>query len=127
KGKARFEGIPGMPLHTLMATTGISFGLAARIVKGESRLAKKFESEAAWARLTIETLLRAGALVSARGEDGQTPLHIAAKCNNLIGASMLIEAGAKIADKDNTGKTPLDYAESGEMIKLLKSYGAKEQ
>jgi len=29
-------------------------------------------------------------------------------------------------DKDKEGKTPLDYAESGEMIKLLKSHGAKE-
>ena len=58
---------------------------------------------------------------------GMTPLHVAAKYNNLEGAKMLIEAGAKIMPKDDTGKTPLDYAESTEMIKLLKSYGAKEK
>ena len=28
--------------------------------------------------------------------------------------------------KDKIGKTPLDYAESAEMIKLLKSHGATE-
>ena len=58
---------------------------------------------------------------------GMTPLHVAAKYNNLEGAKMLIEAGAKIMPKDDTGKTPLDYAESAEMIKLLKSHGAKEE
>jgi hypothetical protein len=40
---------------------------------------------------------------------------------------MLIEAGSKIMPKDDKGKTPLDYAESAEMIKLLKDHGAKEQ
>ena len=29
--------------------------------------------------------------------------------------------------KDKEGRTPLDYAESAEMIKILKKYGAKEQ
>lgn len=55
-----------------------------------------------------------------------TPLHIAAKQNDIYMATTLIKAGAKIMPKDDTGKTPLDYAESAEMIKLLKSHGAKE-
>jgi hypothetical protein len=29
--------------------------------------------------------------------------------------------------KDDKGKTPLNYAESAEMIKLLKAHGAREQ
>ena len=40
---------------------------------------------------------------------------------------MLIEAGCKIMPTDRRGKTPLDYAESAEMIKLLKDHGAKEE
>jgi ankyrin repeat protein len=56
-----------------------------------------------------------------------TPLHIAAQKNNIVGAKMLIEAGSKIMPRDDKGKTPLDYAESVEMIKLLKAHGAKEQ
>lgn len=58
---------------------------------------------------------------------GMTPIHVAAKFNNLEGVKILIEAGAKIMPKDETGKTPLQYAESAEMIKLLKYHGAKEK
>ena len=65
--------------------------------------------------------------VSARDSDGMTPLQIPANLNNIVGAKMLIEAGSKIMPKDDKGKTPLDYAESAEMIKLLKDHGAKEE
>lgn len=80
-----------------------------------------------YTRLVIESLLRHGALVSARDSDGMTPLHIAAQKNNIVGAKLLIEAGSKIMPKDDKGKTPFDYAESAEMIKLLKQHGAKEE
>jgi len=80
-----------------------------------------------WARKIIESLLRNGAHVSARDGSGMIPLHIAAKENNIAGAKMLIEAGSKIMPRDDKGKTPLDYAESAEMIRLLKDHGAKEQ
>ena len=79
------------------------------------------------AGLIIESLLRHGAFVSARDSLGRTPLHIAAQWNNIVGAKMLIKAGCKVMPKDDKGKTPLDYAESAEMIKLLKSHGAKEK
>jgi hypothetical protein len=80
-----------------------------------------------FARVAIESLLRHGALVSARDGSGMTPLHIAAKNNNIAGAKILIEAGSKIMPRDDKGKTPLDYAESAEMIRLLKNHGAKEE
>jgi ankyrin repeat protein len=88
---------------------------------------ERMKDSPVYARLVIESLLRHGALVSARDSDGMTPLHIAAEKNNIIGAKMLIEAGSKIMPKDDKGKTPLDYAESAEMIKLLKDHGAKEE
>lgn len=80
-----------------------------------------------------EMLIEAGADVSAPIDGGSgfgkgmTPLHLASKLNNVVGAEMLIEAGCKMMDRDKDGKTPLDYAESAEMIELLKSHGAKEK
>ena len=88
---------------------------------------ERFKDSPVRAREVIEALLSHGALVSARDWHGQTPLHVAARGNNIVGATKLIEAGAKIMPHDDEGKTPLDYAESAEMIKLLKDHGAKEQ
>jgi ankyrin repeat protein len=88
---------------------------------------ERLRDDAVRARSVIEFLLQHGALVSVRDWYGQTPLHIAAKHNNIVGARMLIEAGCKIMPTDRRGKTPLDYAESAEMIKLLKDHGAKEE
>lgn len=99
-------------LHTIMKSTD---------------LAMEIEEFEPFALLGIEALLKAGADVSSRDEDGQTPLHRAAQWDNLKGAIMLIEAGAKVTAKDNDGKMPLDYAESTTMIKLLKSHGTKER
>jgi ankyrin repeat protein len=97
----------------------------------DAEIKKKIKNESQkdsplYARLIIQSLLQNGALVSARDSDGMTPLHIAAKYNNVVGAKMLIDAGSKIMPRDDKGKTPLDYAESAEMIKLLKAQGAKE-
>jgi len=75
----------------------------------------------------IEALLKNGAHVSSTADWRQrTPLHIAAKFHNTKAVEILLKAGAKVMARDSTGKTPLDYAESGAVIKLLKSYGAKE-
>ena len=76
--------------------------------------------------LIIRSLIDNGAYVSGRNEDGKTPVHIAAEHNNIIAAEILLESGSKISPNDSEGQTPLDLAESSEMIKLLKSYGASE-
>lgn len=88
---------------------------------------KNWRNNPKYSKLILEELLKRGAHVSSRDGCGKTPLHIAAKINNVVAAKMLIDGGAKLMDKDDEGKTPLDYAESGEMTKLLKTYGAKEQ
>jgi ankyrin repeat protein len=101
-------GVPTSPLHQAVFRNKLKFekGNAGEIVK---------------------LLLKAGAHVSSTDFfKQQTPLHVAAYVNNPIAVKMLLEAGAKVMPKDADGKTPLDYAESAEVIKLLKSYGAKE-
>jgi ankyrin repeat protein len=60
-------------------------------------------------------------------EQGRTPLHVAAKFDNVRAAEILIRAGARLMAKDAKGKTPLDYAESASMIGLLKKHGATER
>ena len=112
-------------------TTALHLAIKQSAYIFDAEIKKKIKNESLkdsplHARLIIESLLRHGALVSARDSDGMTPLHIAAKENNILGATMLIKAGSKIMPRDNKGKTPLDYAESSEMITLLKKHGAKE-
>ena len=77
--------------------------------------------------MILSELIARGAHVSSLDSNGRTPLHIAAERNHLFAAQLLFKAGAKVMPRDNEGKTPLDLAESGEMIKLLKSHGATER
>jgi ankyrin repeat protein len=99
------------PLHSLIYYTSYNF---------------KNDPNDATCIMLIDKLLKAGAFVSSTDRWGDTPLHTAAEYNNLTGANMLIAAGCKIMAKGYQGKTPLDYAKSGEMIKLLKANGATE-
>jgi ankyrin repeat protein len=73
-----------------------------------------------------ELLLSNGAHISKRSEHQMTPLHYAAIENNVDATKYLLLNYSKVSPKDKFGKTPLDYAESGEVIKLLKQYGATE-
>lgn len=75
----------------------------------------------------IDQFIKGGAFVSKQDKWGRTPLHEAAKSNNVYAASKLLKAKCKVMTRDNKGKTPLDLAESKEMISLLKKYGAREK
>jgi len=107
KGESMFRGLAGIPLHVAIAMNQFT-------MKEENSLAE----------ITIRALIDAGAYVSVRDESWKTPLHIAAENNNLRGAQLLIESEAKILDRDKNNRTPLDYAESAQMIQLLKKHGA---
>jgi len=121
----KVDGVNQTALHA--AVYGTHFTLNNDISKYEKEESRnRLENAQFYCRKVLEDLIRAGAHISARDEYERTPLHIAAKYNNLVAAEILIKAGAKLMDKDSKGKTPLDYAESAEMIKLLKDQGAKE-
>jgi ankyrin repeat protein len=78
------------------------------------------------AEIVFHQLIARGVAVSSTDMQGMTPLHYAARYNNLFAAGLLIKSGAKVMPKDKSGKTPLDYAEFGPMIQLLKDNGARE-
>ncbi|MBT2989923.1 MAG: trypsin-like peptidase domain-containing protein [Candidatus Thiodiazotropha sp. (ex Ctena orbiculata)] len=71
----------------------------------------------------MKALIDKGAKVAGRDSVGRTPLHWAAKVGNLEAAKILLNSGAIGNHRDNLRATPLDYAESAEMIALLKGVG----
>ena len=71
----------------------------------------------------VETLLKAGADVNTRYEDGLTPLiHAVSHNSNSAIIETLLKAGANIKAKDNEGKTAIDYAKENEKIYKTKAY-----
>jgi ankyrin repeat protein len=112
-GESGYKDLEGIPIHIVVALNVYSMnkphGDSDKIAVG-----------------VMKKLLEHGAKVSAMDSRGRTPLHLAAKFDNIVAARLLLKEGCRVMAKDALGKTPLDYTESKEMILLLKKYGAKE-
>lgn len=76
----------------------------------------------------ISMLLKAGAEINARDEDGKTPLLAAATRDDPAVGLFLIKAGANVGAKDPNGSTPIVLAASQcgqtELVKALNKAGA---
>jgi ankyrin repeat protein len=82
---------------------------------------------AAWGdqRRAADILLRYGADVNARGDQGYTPLHYAARMGNTDVAELLLKQGADATLKDDRGRTPMDLAHDPTMQDLLRPHTAR--
>ena len=72
----------------------------------------------------IDTLLRAGANVNAKDNNGGTALMNAARCGRTETVNALLKAGADIHAKDNFGDTALMVAKNAEIVNALLNAGA---
>ena len=80
-----------------------------------------------WKPQEILTLIKEGADIGARDKQGNTPLHIAARCNEPVIAMLLIDEGADVNMKNDAGNTPLHWAavfDAYEVSEMLLSCGA---
>jgi ankyrin repeat protein len=112
-GDSGLRGVDGIPLHVAVSMN--------RPMKRNNASMEEMGAR------VIQALLAAGARVSAMDHRGRTPLHIAAEIDHLQAAQILIAEGARVMARDKTDRTPLDYAESKQMIQLLKKHGALER
>jgi len=91
------------------------------IFKSDTAFSKPY-----FAEQVLKYLIDQGAYISGSDDRGRTPLHTAARSDNLFAAELLLESGADVMPKDFDGKTPLDYADSRQMKRILIEHGAIE-
>jgi uncharacterized small protein (DUF1192 family) len=92
------------------------------LVLADPRYADRHDDE-------VSFLISKGAHVNVSDQEGNTPLHNAAKSNSVKEISLLIAAGANVNAKNKSGQTPLaiaDLAMQKDAAELLKSRGGGE-
>ena len=72
----------------------------------------------------VDLLIARGSDVHARGESGETPLHLA---ESLPVCRLLLAAGASPTAKDENGMTPLDWAKTLKDKQLLQLLGGHRE
>ncbi|XP_033632864.1 poly [ADP-ribose] polymerase tankyrase-1-like [Asterias rubens] len=75
----------------------------------------------------VELLIKKGANLVDKNNEGLTPLHVATDKGHIDVMELLLESGAKVNSTDNMGQTPLHRAareDIPEASRLLLSYGA---
>ncbi|NQD74279.1 ankyrin repeat domain-containing protein [Pseudomonas sp. CM27] len=76
---------------------------------------------------TLQQLLKQGARLDSRDEQGRTALMVATQDNQIAAAQALIEAGADVNAKDNINDSPYLYAGArglNDILQLTLSHGA---
>lgn len=67
----------------------------------------------------VERLINAGADLNIAGQNGMTPLHLAALSSDDSSVAALLAAGAKPDLRDEAGKTALDLARQHRHVKVV--------
>ena len=128
-----------MLVDIINAIRRIFFGGVKRLVKAAASVEARdaefmfpLSRRGAWfnpSLAEVEVLLKAGADVNAKQDDGWSPLHVAAAFNPSPAVlEVLLKAGADVNAKDKDGETPLHFAAalnpSTAVLEILLNAGA---
>ncbi len=123
-----------LPLHRFVFASSFTLNEISTLREEDLRAIRQsaeteFDAERVRAlnKEVLTRVLKAGAKLSTLNNYGWTPLHYAARYNNLMAAKILMMEGAKVSQRDPNYKAPIDYAVTPAMISLLKSNGITEQ